>query len=398
MVVFNKKVLSNGLTVIHEKRDVSVTSVMLAVSYGAMYENEDEKGVSHLIEHLCFKGTEKRDAKEISESIESVGGELNAFTHEETTAYYAKIPSNYLELAVDVLGDIFFNSSFPLDEVQREKNVICEEIKMYHDNTVSHTIEMLKSNLYERPYGMFIGGNGNAVKSFTREYLLKKHKEVYIPKNSVLCVVGNNTFEDVVDFAEKYIGFERDGKIIGKIDIIEKKGDSTEEREGVLQSNLAIGTHIRYNGKMRFAIEVFNSIFGDGMTSKLFREVREKRGLVYAIKSEIDLGRNYAYLLIYAGTDFSKTSEVIELSKKIFYEMKDITEIDLEKAKIRIIGNRKVHSEESNETALELVFNEMYSKAEDHYNYDENIKSVTLEDIKEIISNADFSSFILKNK
>ena len=398
MVEFNKITLSNGLTILHEKRDVDVTTVMFAVPYGAMYESINEKGISHLIEHLCFKGTPTRTTKQISDSLESVGGELNAFTHEETTAYYVRLPSNYLELAVDVLGDVFFNANFPEDEFEKEKNVVMEEINMYNDNPSSHTMEMLKTNLYEEPFGMFIGGNVEDVERLTREQVVKKHNDYYVPKNSFLCVVGNNSFEDVVSFAQKYVGFQKDGLKIDKLDVKKKINSSIEKREGVIQSNLALGVHVPYKGKGRIAIEVFNAIFGDGMSSKLFEEVREKLGLVYVIKSDLDIGRNYGYLLIFAGTDESNVSKVIEISKKVFYDMKNISFNELEKAKIKVIGNRKVHSESSNDTALNLIFSEMYSSAEDYYNYEKEVSEITLDDIKSLVDNVEFSTFILKNK
>ena len=127
---FSKKVLDNGLMVLHEKRDVPVTTVMLAVKYGAAYEKGEEKGMAHFMEHLCFKGTEKRTVEEIAREVESVGGILNAFTHEEVTAYHVKLPSKHLEIAMDVIFDVFFNASFPEEEVEKEANVVCEEIKI----------------------------------------------------------------------------------------------------------------------------------------------------------------------------------------------------------------------------------------------------------------------------
>ena len=160
---------------------------------------ESEKRV---MEHLCFKGTEKRTAEEIAEVLESKGGDLNAFTHEEITAYHVRLPSKHLELAIDVISDIFFNPTFPEEEFHRESEVICEEIKMYKDNPRAHSMEMLKNNLYEQPWGGFIAGSQETVKSMTQEQLLAKHRSTYVPKNSVLCVVGNNEFEDVLELAK----------------------------------------------------------------------------------------------------------------------------------------------------------------------------------------------------
>ena len=144
---FQKKVLKNGLTVLHEKRDVPVTTVMLAAKYGSAYESVEEKGMAHFMEHLCFKGTEKRTVGQIADEVEKVGGELNAFTHEEVTAYHVRLPSDKLDVAMDVIFDVFFNPVFPEEEVEKEANVICEEIKMYRDNPHMHAIEMIKKNL-----------------------------------------------------------------------------------------------------------------------------------------------------------------------------------------------------------------------------------------------------------
>ena len=203
MVKFSKIKLKNGLTVLHEKRDVSVTTVMLGVKYGSAYESEKEKGIAHFIEHLCFKGTKKRNTKQIAFELEKVGGILNAFTAEEETAYHVKLPSEHLELAMDVIFDIFFNPLFPEEEVKKEANVICEEIKMYHDNPRAHVFEQIKKGLYKYPFGMFGAGTQENVRGMTRQQLFDKHREIYSPGNSVLVVVGNNEFEEVVKFAEK---------------------------------------------------------------------------------------------------------------------------------------------------------------------------------------------------
>jgi len=200
---FQKTKLKNGLTVLFEKRDVPVTTVMLATRYGAMYESEEEKGIAHFIEHLGFKGTKKRGVKQIAEEVEKVGGILNAFTHEEITAYHVKLPSEHLGVAMDVIFDVFFNASFPEAEVEKEGNVICEEIKMYRDSPRAHVLERIKGNLYRGAAGMFIGGTDESVRGMSREQLFKRHREVYVPSNSVLCVVGNNDFDEIVSLAEK---------------------------------------------------------------------------------------------------------------------------------------------------------------------------------------------------
>ncbi|MFH1238340.1 MAG: pitrilysin family protein [archaeon] len=393
---FNKKVLANGLTILHEKRDVPVTTVMLATKYGAAYESEEEKGIAHFIEHLCFKGTEKRKVKEIADEVEKIGGILNAFTHEEITAYYVKLPSEHLKIAMDVIFDVFFNASFPEAEVEKEANVICEEIKMCHDDPRRYVFDKIKSNLYGAPFGSFIAGSKETVRGMTREQLFEKHREVYVPKNSILCVVGNNDFNEVVKLAEDFC-VEREG-LETRPQKIKPYGLKNVEKRGDLhQANLALGFHFPYlSQKGRYVAEIFSTILGGGMSSKLFSEVREKKGLVYGVKSELDLGKNYGYMVIWAGTDVDKVGEVIDISLKEFAKMRDISEAELEEAKVQVVGNRHVESEGSSETAVNLILEEASGNAENYYRYEKNVQAVTLEDIKGLAKISEYASFSLE--
>ena len=417
---FSKKILANGLTVLHEKRDVPVTTVMLGVKFGSAYEIAEEKGIAHFIEHLCFKGTKKRGAREIAFELEKVGGILNAFTSEEETAYHVKLPSDYLELAMDVIFDIFFNPVFPEEDVKKEANVICEEIRMYHDNPRAHVIEMIKKNLYGNPFGMFIAGSEKTVRGMTREQLLKKHDEIYVPQNSILSVVGNNNFEDVVKFAEKFCpkGMTPQRTTRGSI-LVSPKGcgpksgsvdlklpeikmhnlKSSETRKELQQANVVLGFHFPTGGaKERHAADVFSAILGQGMSSRLFTEVREKRGLVYSVRTEGDVGKNYGYLLIYAGTDKGKVKEVIDICLEEFGKMKGLTKGELEDGKAQVIGNYYVGVEGSSEAAVNLIMEEINGDAGDYYNYADKIKDVKLEDIKKLAEKSKgYSSFVLSS-
>ena len=395
MVDFKKKVLKNGLTLLFEKRDVPVTTVMLAAKYGSAYESVEEKGMAHFIEHLCFKGTKKRNVKQIAEEVERVGGDLNAFTHEEVTAYHVKLPSEHLDIAMDVISDVFFNAIFPEEEVEKEANVICEEIKMYRDSPIRHTVEKIKGNLYEAPFGMSIAGSAENVKGMNRDVLYNKHRKVYVPSNSVLCVVGDNDFDEVVRVAEKFVGEGSEMKVeIPKVsERILKDGES---RPGVEQTNLAIGFHFPFSReKGRYAAELFSAILGEGMSSKLFTEVREKRGLVYGVKTDLDLGKNYGYMIIWAGTDSEKEKEVVDICLKEFGKMGSITSEELEAAKIQVVGNRHVESEGSESTALNLVMEEVSGDAKDYYDYEKKIGDVSLSDIKKLAKISKYSSFSL---
>ncbi len=394
---FQKRVLNNGLTVLFEKRDVDVTTVMLGVRYGSAYDSVEDKGMAHFIEHLCFKGTDKRNVREIASEVERIGGDLNAFTHEEVTAYHVKLPSRHLDIAMDVIFDIFFNPIFPSADVAKEADVICEEIKMYKDNPMRHTLEKIKENLYEEPFGYSGAGRAEVIKGMTREKLKKEHDRIYVPNNSVLCVVGNNDFEEVVALAEKLSADKSGGKKLEMKDIVLMNVESGEIRVGIEQANVALGFHFpKASDKNRYVAEVFSAILGEGMSSRLFSEVREKRGLVYGVKTFLDNGNNYGYLIIWAGADPGKVGEVKRVCLEEFFKMKNLTEEELNDAKVQVVGNRKVESEGSSETAVNLVMEEIGGNVEEYYDYEALINKVTLEDVRKLASKVEYSSFSLE--
>lgn len=392
---FTKKILKNGLVILHEKRDVPVTTVVLASRFGAAYESEKEKGVSHVIEHMCFKGTKRRNAEQISSEIEKLGGVLNAFTHEEVTMFHARLSSTKVNVAMDVLFDMYFNSVFAEKEIEKEKKVICEEIKMRKDNPRIYVCDRLKQNLFGKPFGMNISGDENSVMGLTRLGLVRKHEEFYCPSNSILCVVGNNDIKDILKFVNNF-SFPDKGKTkklpeLNKINLF-----SNEKREGIEQANVCIGFHFPIGpSDKRYAAEIFNSVLGDGMSSKLFLEVRENKGLVYAIKSEIDLGTKYGYLLIYAGADKNKVKEVIDICVAEFNKMKYLTSKDLDEAKNKLIGDRLVNSEGSEESAVNLVVEEILGDAKNYYSFEKKFRNVSIKDIKSLADSCKYSYAVL---
>ena len=230
-----------------------------------------------------------------------------------------------------------------------------------------------------------------------REQLIKKHSEVYFPGNSILAVVGNNEFEEVVEFAKKFC-VERKGTFL-TIEKMQIKHEKEKEiRSNLEQANLCIGFHFPFmSEKDRYAGEVFAAILGEGMSSKLFTEVREKRGLAYAVKTELDAGKNYRYLMIYVGTDKEKIEEVIDICVKEFKKMNFIDEKELEDGKKQVMGNYDVESEDCAGTAVQLILNEISSNAEDHYKFKEEIKKVSLSDIKKLTEISDYASFSLSS-
>jgi len=393
-----KRILKNGITVLFEKRETPVVSFSISNKFGASYESAEIKGISHVIEHLLFTGTTTRSHEDISREIEKKGGILNAFTSNDITSYWFKLPSEHLFIGMDILIDMLKNPLFEKTKFEKEKKVILEEIKMYHDAPQRHIHDKLVENLYESPFGIGIIGTKETVSSLSRDFVKKFFEDNYSPENFIVTIVGSANFEEICDYLEKE--FERKGKKIPEIKINKINKKSVENREGLDQAHFIIGMHLPHNEKAYHTIEVLDSYLANGMSSKLFLEIREKRGLAYTVRGNFELEKNYSYYSIYVGTTKEAIKEVEEIIVKEFKDIKNITEKELKESKERIIGLKKVSSEESITVMNELLFSELFSKAEDYYIYEENINKVTLEEVKtlakEIIKNYSTAAIVPK--
>jgi predicted Zn-dependent peptidase len=392
---FQKKILGNGMTVILEKRDVPVVSVAFAVRCGGINESDSEKGISHFIEHMLYKGTPKRNAKKIAEEIEEKGGILNGFTDEDITAYWCKMPSSDLNIALNVLSDMVKNPLFDEKEMEKERKVIFEEIKLRRDNPHTHVLDEIQSFLYENPLGKTLIGTHDTMNSIDREKLVERFKEVYNPNNLILCVVGDAEMNELVEFSEKTFGKEKGN--IPKFDVKIKNESKIEKRKGIDQANLIFAFHVPLaSDEKNYAARVLNSLMAGGMSSRLFSEIREKRNMAYAVKGHSNINKDFAYNLIYVGT----TAENVEKVKKLILEefekvYKSLDEKELKQTKEKIIGNHQISMEDSQDQMVSLLSWEINENAEDFYNFEENISKVRLEDVKALAKIKDHSFFAL---
>ncbi len=379
---FYRKKLDNGLTVLFEKRKLPVVSTCTAIKFGAQYEKEKIKGISHFIEHLVFKGTKNRNVTQISEEVENKGGILNAFTGEEVTGYWNKLPSKHFSLGADISRDLVLNPLFEKNALERERRVILEEIKMYHDNPTTHVFEKIKEMLYEKPFSISIAGTLKTVERLSREKVIDLYNSIYATNNMVFCVVGKVSWQDILNEAKK---FPKTTKQINSIPIIPKNGELIEKRKGIDQAHEVFGFHMpRCNDKNQYAAEVFDSILGGGMSSRLFQEIREKRGLCYALKSHLEQSRNYSYEMIYVGTTKDKVKIIKQLILKEIKKLKNLNLKDLNEAKERLIGLRQIGKEKSETTMLGLLQEELAGNAEKFYKYEEQINKVKLKDVRDL--------------
>ncbi len=390
MVEFFRRVLESGMTVVLEKRDLPIVSVAFAARAGGVNEAPDEKGISHFIEHMLYKGTKTRDYKKIAEEIENNGGDLNGFTSEEETAFWCKMPAKHLKVALDVLSDMVRNPKFDRKEFEKERKVIFEEIKMYHDNPALHVFDEIQKQLYDGTMKIGLAGTLETMGSITVEQMKKKFNEIYKPNNLVLCVVGNADFEELVKFAEKNFSVSAERGEIPKQTFNEINESKTEERQGVDQANTVFAYHVPLAADDKsYAAVVLNSIMAGGMTSRLFDEIREKRNLAYSVKGHSNINRSFAYNLIYVGA----MKENIEQIKKIILgEFKSVArwlrEKELKTAKERLIGNYQISMEDSQMQMVNLLVSEMHGNAKDFYDFEKKISEVKLRDVKELAKRA----------
>ncbi len=397
---FHKKTLKNGMTIIFEKRNLPVVSVVLAVRAGGINESIGEKGISHFIEHMLYKGTKKRSHKQIAEEIEKNGGELNGFTSEEVTGYYCKMPSKHFDIALDVLADIIKNSLFNEKELEKERSVILEEIKMYKDNPQLHCISEIQKLLYSGTLGMDLAGTLETLSEINRKKILEKFKQIYEPNNFILCVVGDAEFEQIVKFAEK--SFENKKSKIPEQKFELQNQSKIEEREGVEQANLIFAYHVpTARDNKSYAAKILSSLMTGGMSSRLFEEIREKRNLAYSILGDSNINKDFAYNFIYAGAMKENIGQIKKIIIEEFEKVSnEFSEEELNEIKEQMIGNYQISMEDSQTQMMNLLVSEIQGRAEDFYEYEKNISKVKLKDVKELAKKAtkEYSFFALVPK
>lgn len=342
--MYYKDVLPNGLRLITEEiPHVHSAVIGIWVGTGSRHEDKEIHGVSHFLEHMLFKGTKNRTAKQIAETLEAVGGQLNAFTSKEVTCYYAKVLHEHFDLATDVLSDMFFNSLFLETEINKEKNVILEEIKMYEDTPDDLVHDVFSNTLWhDHPLGQPVIGTNESVEKLTREQLVAYNKSRYVPKNVVISVVGKIKRQQVLEKIQSiFAGFS--GELIEK-KISEPKvnNSATFVTRDIEQVHLCLGTPGLYNQHPNiYSLHVLNNILGGGLSSRLFQDIREERGLAYSIYSYHSGYSNAGLFGVYAGTSRQNFEVVLELILKQIADIKKngITKDELERTKQQVKGS-----------------------------------------------------------
>ncbi len=365
--MYKIKTLKNGLRLILSPlKETKAVTVLVLVGVGSRYEQKNINGVSHFIEHMMFKGTKKRPTSlDISKELDGVGANFNAFTSKDHTGYYIKIASDKIELAFDLLSDMIFNSKFELEELNKERGVIVEEINMYEDNPLFYISHLFEETVFgNHPLGWQISGPKQVIKKVTRKQILDYKDSFYQPKNMLVTVAGKFEQNKVNNLANKYFISQiksKQTKTPKKIKIEQKKPQLNLKYKETQQVHLSLGfPAYSYFNKNYYALSLLTIILGGNMSSRLFTEIREKRGLAYYIKADISSYQDTGIFTVQAGLDKQRIDSAIEviLSELKKVRTNGVTSKELKAAKEYLKGKIILELEDSENIA------DWYSKQE----------------------------------
>ncbi len=363
--MFKRELLDNGMRVVTE-RISNVRSVSLGVwiDIGSRDESPELSGVSHFIEHMLFKGTKRRSARDIAIEMDSMGGELNAFTSKEGTTYYFKVLDEHLPRALDLLTDVFNNSTFEPKELDRERKVIMEEIKMVEDTPDDLVHELLYESVWKgTPLGQPVLGTRRSMSGLDREDLVGYMKKFYTPHNIVISAAGNFDHDMLMETLNKSFGGRKQGKDRENAGPAGFKVSVNVRNRKLEQAHICIGVRgLPYSHVDRFGMYALNTLLGSSMSSRLFQEIRERRGLAYSVYSYLTSLKDTGLFVIYAGVSPSKAASVVRLVWKEIDKLLDsgVKKDELEKVKEQLKGNMVLAMENTYNRMSQLAKHEMY--------------------------------------
>jgi len=363
--MIQRTTLENGIRVITEHiPHAHSVSIGIWVASGSRHETPAQNGVAHFIEHLLFKGTEKRTALDIAREIDSVGGVLNAFTGREYVCYYAKVLHKALPKAVDLLSDIFLRSVFDSDELEKERMVILQEISRMEDSPDEYIHDLFCRNFWlNHPLGMPILGNETSVGGMSREDIISYRDAVYCGRDIIITAAGKVHHPEMLELLNGAFHQVPVGKPSTPAPLLKHEQRSELIEKDLEQVHICLGTKaLSQNHPHRYDCYIINSILGGSMSSRLFQEVREKLGLAYAVYSYTTMHTDAGSLVIYAGTSHERLDQVVEILLREIRRLKNehVSGLELESAREQLKGNILLSLESSDNRMTKLAKNEIY--------------------------------------
>ena len=389
--MYNKTVLKNGVRIISEPLDhLRSVSLGIWVNTGSRDEIRSENGISHFIEHMVFKGTRNRTSLEIAKELDAIGGMSNAFTGKENTCFYAKVLGKHFTCVADILSDIFLNSTFDPGDMERERQVIFQEISMVED-TPDDNIHVLFNRLFwtDHPIGMSVLGTGETVSAIAKETILRYINTFYVPERILVVAAGDVDHQSMVSCFEPLFGSAPG-----------EKKTTPERTVPVAEAGVSFNfkdleqVHICLGGEApsqtsdkRFVCAIFNTILGGNMSSRLFQEIRENRGLAYAVYSFVSSYIDTGLLGVYMATDAKNVNPALETVRKEIKKIikGEVSESDLVAAKDHLTGGIYLSSESSDSRMMRMAKNEfIFGRYVDSEEVVSDLEKVTVDDVVEI--------------
>lgn len=393
---YKKSILPNGIRVISEEIPlVRSVSIGVWVDVGSRDESDSNNGIAHFIEHMAFKGTKKRSVKDIAQSLESVGGYLNAFTGKEHTCFYARVLDEFAPLAVDVLSDIILNATFPDKEIEKEKGVVIEELKNAEDDPDDIIHDYFEKALFgPHPMGFPVIGTEKNVRSIRRRDLLEYLKLNYSPEKTIVAAAGNISHFALLELAKRHfanVSASRNGKKDDRTKPKAQKPQKSEYRKPIQQAHVCLGT-VGYGMKheQKYPLMILNSLLGDGMSSRLFQNIREKYGFAYNVYSFANMMSDTGTFGAYIGTDTSHVTDSVELIWKEFNRIRKrgIAKSELERTKAQLKGGMMLGLESIPNRMMRLGSSELFfGEFNSMDSIIHHVESVTVDDVRAVAEN-----------
>lgn len=387
---FEKITLDNGLRLIlsHLPAFRSVTVIVLCGA-GSRYEKKETNGISHFLEHMFFKGTMRRaSASDISHALDAIGADYNAYTGKETTGYYIKAASEHLPLLVDMLSDMLWSSKFDEAEIEKERGVIIEEINLYEDTPARRVSEIYEQLLWKnQPLGWDIGGEKEVIRKLTRQDFIEYISARYAPNNVVVSIAGDFDRSEAIELTEKYFGKEKKHGVGGFIAAVDKqiKPAVRVDYKKTDQAHVMVGVRgYKLTSPERYNAAVLATILGGGMSSRLFVNVREKRGLAYYVRADNEAYLDTGTFVASAGVDLKRIDDAIGVILAEFVQItqKKVDEKELSKAKEYLKGKIILSWEDSRNVAAGYGSDElMEGKVRTMDEFLKRIEAVSAEDV-----------------
>ena len=363
---FEKHVLPNKLTVILAPMDTRSVTGLVLVAAGSRYESRKTNGISHFLEHMFFKGTKKRPtALDVASEIDSLGGVNNAFTSKEYTGYFIKAGSTHVDSVLEIISDMLYNSTFKNEEFERERNVIFQEIHMRYDDPKTRVLDLMEETTFgDQPLGWDTAGPLETVKMHTKQQMLNYIGQRYYPNNMIVAVAGGFDRKKTLEVIKKYYGHAKPKKVPSYIPYIEnqKNLQIKLEKRKVAQSAIALAVKgLSEYDEDKYVLEVLATLLGGGMSSRLFEEVREKRGLAYYVRSVAEFYLDSGIFFSFAGIDLPKVKEAAKVMVAEYAKIRDIKvpEKELNKAKESLKGHMALAFEDSMTVATSYALGQL---------------------------------------